>query len=232
MTQRRSTPVPSFRSRFPLFRAAAFALTLLAFGCAKKEAAAPGGPVPPARPETPEPETVAMWRTQFEGHRAAWEATFAGPDSPLPEEARASFTGLTFYPFDEHWRFVGDLERLPSPAFIKVTDTKGKTQDYVDYGRFPIEHDGVVATLQVHRPVDHPDQYFIAFFDSTNGGETYEGGRYVHLDSVDTHRFILDFNKAYNPYCAYDSSWICPIPPRANALPFAVRAGMMAPAKH
>ena len=54
----------------------------------------------------------------------------------------------------------------------------------------------------------------------------------MHLDSVDTHRFILDFNKSYNPYCAYDSSWICPLPPRGNALPFAVRAGMMAPAAH
>ncbi|MEO6463369.1 MAG: DUF1684 domain-containing protein, partial [Candidatus Eisenbacteria bacterium] len=65
--------------------------------------------------------------------------------------------------------------------------------------------------------------------DSTSGGETYGGGRYVHLDSLDTHRFVLDFNKAYNPYCAWDASWICPLPPRENALPFAVRAGMMAP---
>ena len=110
---------------------------------------------------------------------------------------------------------------------LAASDEMKEDQAYLDYGRFPIERDGVVATLEVYRPVEHPDQFFIAFFDSSNGGETYEGGRYVHLDSLDTHRFVLDFNKAYNPYCAYDSSWICPIPPRANALPFAVRAGMM-----
>lgn len=231
MTQRRRTPESSPRRRFASFRAGALALVLLALGCAR-ETDTPKGPVAPARPEVAQAATVAMWRTQFDGHRAQWAATFAGPDSPLPEAVRGTFSGPGFYPFDENWRFVGDLERLDPPRFIEVGDTRGTTQDYVDYGRFPIERDGVVATLEVHRPVDHPDQFFIAFFDSTNGRETYAGGRYVHLDSVDTHRFVLDLNKAYNPYCAYDSSWICPLPPRANALPFAVRAGMMMGGAH
>jgi len=199
-------------------------------GCAK-ESAPPAGPVAPAHPEQVQAATVSMWRTQFEMHRTQWEAVFTGPDSPLPEEKRASFTGLRFYGYDPSWRFVGDLERLRPPSFIEVPDSKGRTQSYLDYGRFPIERGGVVATLAVHRPLDHPDQFFIAFFDSTNSGETYEGGRYAHLDSVGTHRFVLDFNQAYNPYCAFDSSWICPLPPRENALPFAVRAGMMAAAK-
>jgi hypothetical protein len=191
-----------------------------------------GKPVPPAKPEVVQPATVSMWRSQFEAHRAQWEAEIArSPDSPLPEAKRAAFPGLRFYGFDPAWRYVGDLQRLRPPAFIQVPDTKGRGQAYLDYGRFPIERDGVVATLAVYRPVEHPDQFFIAFFDSTNGGETYEGGRYVHLDSLDVHRWVLDFNQAYNPYCAYDASWICPIPPRANALPFAVRAGMMAVAK-
>jgi uncharacterized protein (DUF1684 family) len=226
--------LPSPRpSRIPSAPAAvALALAAAAFaGCAPK-AEDRGGPVPPARPEAVQAATVSMWRTQFETHRAQWEAVIAqSPDSPLPEERRASFPGLRFYAFDPAWRYVGDLQRLVPPAFIEIPDTKGETQSYLDYGRFPIERDGVVATLEVYRPVDHPDQFFIAFFDSTNGGDTYEGGRYVHLDSLDMHRFVLDFNKAYNPYCAYDSSWICPIPPRANALPFGVRAGMMAVGK-
>jgi len=205
-------------------------LALVVIGCARQDST-PSGPVAPAKPEAAQAATVAMWRTQFDGHRAQWESVLAGPDSPLPEAVRGSSPGVGFYPFDPDWRYVGDLERVRPPRFIEVPDTKGETQSYLDYGRFPIERDGVVATLEVHRPVDHPDQFFIAFFDSTNRGETYEGGRYVHLDSVDTHKFVLDFNKAYNPYCAFDSSWICPVPPRANALPFAVRAGMLAPEK-
>jgi len=205
-------------------------VALLAAGCAGKDSA-PSGPVAPAKPEAAQAATVAMWRTQFETHREQWEAVLAGPDSPLPEAARATFPGVRFFPFDPSWRYVGDLERLRPPRFIEVPDSKGSTQSYFDYGRFPIERDGVVATLEVHRPVEHPDQFFIAFFDSTNHGDTYEGGRYVHLDSLDAHKFVLDFNTAYNPYCAFDSSWICPVPPRTNALPFAVRAGMMGPEK-
>jgi hypothetical protein len=85
------------------------------------------------------------------------------------------------------------------------------------------------STLRVYRPGDHPEQYFVAFTDSTTGNETYGGGRYAHLDSLDEHRFVLDFNQAYNPYCAYDTLWMCPLPPRENRLPFAVRAGMTKP---
>jgi uncharacterized protein len=221
--------VPIPRHSRDVFRTslACAALAAALSGCAR-EPEDLGAPVAPARPEAAQAATVSMWRSQFDAHRAQWDAEIAqSPDSPLPEERRASFPGLRFYPFDPSWRYVGDLQRLRPPAFIQVPDTKGKDQAYLDYGRFPIERDGVVATLEVYRPVEHPDQFFIAFFDSSNGGETYEGGRYVHLDSLDTHHFVLDFNKAYNPYCAYDSSWICPIPPRANALPFAVRAGMM-----
>jgi uncharacterized protein (DUF1684 family) len=208
--------------------AAAIAVTVVLAGCARK--ADKGGPVAPAHPEEAPAATVSMWRSQFESHRAQWEALMTqGEDSPLPEEKRATFPGLRFFPFDPAWRFVGDLERLRPPRVVQVPDTKGRTQLYLEYGRYPFERDGVVTTLVVHRPVEHPEQYFIAFTDSTSGAETYGGGRYVHLDSLDTHRFVLDFNKAYNPYCAYDTSWICPLPSRENAVPLAVRAGMMAP---
>lgn len=224
-------PRPSRLPSLAFAALAAFAAAALAPGCTPK-AEDLGKPVPPAHPEAVQAATVSMWRSRFETHRAQWEATITdSPDSPLPEEKRAAFAGLRFYAFDPEWRYAGDLQRLRPPAFIDIPDTKGKGQAYLDYGRFPIERGGVVATLEVYRPVEHPDQFFIPFFDSTNGGDTYEGGRYVHLDSLDTHRFVLDFNKAYNPYCAYDASWICPVPPRANALPFAVRAGMMSAVK-
>ncbi len=223
-------PVPHFRI-LPVrgVLAAALALASVLGGCAQK-ADDLGGPVAPARPEEAQAATVTMWRTQFDTHRAQWEATMTqSADSPLPEDKRAAFPGLRFFPFDPSWRFVGDLERLRPPRFVQLPDTKGKSQAYLEYGRFPFEKDGVVATLAVHRPVEHPEQFFIAFTDSTSGGETYGGGRYVHLDSLAAHRFVLDFNKAYNPYCAWDAAWICPLPPRENALPLAVRAGMMAP---
>jgi uncharacterized protein (DUF1684 family) len=198
-------------------------------GCARREERRDGS-VAPARPEAAPAATVSMWRSQFETHRDSWNKLMLQEgDSPIPPERQATFAGIRFYPFAPGWRFVGDLERLVPARVVAVPDTKGKTQAYLEYGRFPFEHEGRVATLLVHRPAEHPEQYFIAFTDSTSGGDTYGGGRYVHLDSLDTHRFVLDFNKAYNPYCAWDPSWICPLPPPENALPFAVTAGMMAP---
>ncbi len=204
-----------------------FAVAVAFAGCAPKTAR---GPAPPATPESTDAPTLAMWRSQFEQHKTQWNATFTGDDSPLPEDKRASFPGQGFYAYDPNWRFVGDLVRLRPPRGIEVPDTKGKTQVYWDYGRYPLRVGARVDTLHVLRPGDHPEQYFIAFMDSTTGNETYGGGRYAHLDSLDEHRFVLDFNQSYNPYCAYDTSWMCPLPPRENTLPYAVRAGMTKPA--
>jgi uncharacterized protein (DUF1684 family) len=203
---------------------------VIASGCARREVASV--PAPPAAPETVQPQTVAMWRSQFDEHKAQWNTLFQGDDSPLPEAARASFPGQGFYPFAPEWRFVGDLVRNRQVAGIALPDTKGRTQVYWDYGRYPLRVGDRVDTLRVYRPSEHPEQYFIAFTDSTTGRETYGGGRYAHLDSLDTQRFVLDFNQAYNPYCAYDTLWACPLPPRENALPYAVRAGMTKPPGH
>jgi uncharacterized protein (DUF1684 family) len=205
------------------------AVALALAGCAPKTAR---GPAPPATPESVQSQTVAMWRSQFDQSKAQWNTLFTGDDSPLPEDKRAAFPGQPWYPYAPEWRFVGDLVRLHPPRGIDVPDTKGKTQVYWDYGRYALRVGGSVDTLRVLRPGDHPEQYFVAFRDSTTGVETYAGGRYAHLDSLDEHRFVLDFNAAYNPYCAYDTTWMCPIPPRENTLPFAVRAGMLKPPGH
>ena len=211
-------------------RAFLLALTLLVAGCARGDRDA-DRPVAPAVPEAANAATVSMWRSQYEQHKEQWGATFRGADSPLPEAARAGAAGPAFYVYAPEWRLVGDLERLKGAElkFVKVQATRGKTQDYLEYGRIKVAAEGDTVSLLVYRPLEHPDQFFLPFRDATSGGETYGGGRYVHLDSLDAHRFILDFNHAYNPYCAYDTSWICPLPPVGNTLPFAVRAGMLAP---
>jgi uncharacterized protein (DUF1684 family) len=211
----------------PLLCAAA-ALGLALGGCAKGREAA-RAPSPPAAPEAADSSSVNIWKSQYAQHMEQWQVLFQGEDSPLPEDRRAAFPGQDFYPYDPHWRLVGDLIRNRPVHTILVPDTKGRQQVYYDYGRYPIALGARVDTLRVYRPGDHPEQYFIAFRDSTNGGETYGGGRYAHLDSLGEHRFVLDFNYCYNPYCAYDTLWVCPLPPPENALPVAVRAGMMKP---
>ncbi len=213
-------------------RALTLALALFVAGCAKP-ADDLTKPVAAAVPETGNGATVSMWRSQFENHKEQWRTTFEGGESPLPEAQREGAGVPGFFGYAPEWRLVGDLQRLgPAQKFIELPATRGKTQAYLEYGRFAVASGADTVTLKVYRPVDHPDQFFIAFHDQTNGEETYGGGRYVHLDSLDVHRFILDFNKAYNPYCAYDSVWICPLPPAGNTLPFPVRAGMTAPKGH
>ncbi len=209
------------------FAACALAAVMLA-GCARK-ADDLTQPVAPAKPEVANAATGSMWRTQFESKQRQWRGEFQGPDSPLPEGRRATHDGPAFFPYAPEWRLVGDLQRLPVQKFDRMPATRGKTADYLEYGKIPVAANGDTVTLTVYRPLDHPEQFFIPFKDATTGDQTYGGGRYVHLDSLDVHRWILDFNSAYNPYCAYDTVWICPVPPTGNTLSFPVHAGMMAP---
>ncbi len=212
------------------FAVVALLSVALATGCAKGNGAK--GPPPPATAEELAPGTLAMLRSQFETHKEQWNAVMAGPDSPLPAEHVNAFGGLSFYPYAPEWRFVGDLERLAEPRAVTLDDSKGRTQLYFEYGRYRFLALGDTTTLLVYRPYAHEEQYFIAFRDSTSGRETYGGGRYVHLDSLGEHQFVLDFNKAYNPYCAYDTSWVCPLPPLSNTIRHAVRAGMLGAEVH
>jgi uncharacterized protein len=203
----------------------------LVSGCSKKGEDLTK-PVAPLQPEQANAATVSMWRSGYENHKQQWHALLQSESSPVPEKARATFEGPEFFPYAPEWRLIGDLQRLPVQRFDRMAATHGKTQDYLEYGKVPVAANGDTVTLMVYRPLDHPEQYFVPFRDSTTGDETYGGGRYAHLDSLDVHRWVLDFNQSYNPYCAYDSVWICPLSPPANTLPFRVRAGMKGPKEH
>src|SRR5689334_23180396 len=141
------------RGPAPLLAVAlAAAVAGLGAGCARHETAR--APSPPATPESVQAASVAMWRSQYEQGKQQWNELFASDDSPLPEAQRASFPGQGWYPFAPEWRFVGDLVRLPLRAIL-VPDTKGKTQVYYDYGRYPLRVGAQVETLRVYRPADH-----------------------------------------------------------------------------
>ena len=79
---------------------------------------------------------------------------------------------------------------------------------------------------------EYEDYLFIPFNDLTNGNETYDGGRYLDLKTTSESTIVIDFNKAYNPYCAYNDKYSCPIPPRENDLPIEIKAGILTFGKH
>jgi len=185
-------------------------------------------PIPPPR----------SWAQELAARRLGRDAAFASdPDSPLPVAQRATFRGLTYFPPDPAWRYAGSVERYPTPDRITIVTTNGAPRPCERWGRVTFARDGRVLTLQIYRLLDLPNRpggegLFLPFKDKTTGEETYPAGRYVDLDGPDGGPFVLDFNGAYNPSCAYGEPerFQCPVTPAENALSIAVTAGERGPA--
>ncbi|MFZ9005138.1 MAG: DUF1684 domain-containing protein, partial [Robiginitalea sp.] len=102
------------------------------------------------------------------------------------------------------------------------------------FGKLTFKFEGTTYVLEVYQSPellskpDYEDYLFLPFTDDTNGVETYDGGRYIDLRIPEGDSILIDFNKAYNPYCAYNPSYSCPLVPPANHLPLSIPAGVMA----
>jgi uncharacterized protein len=156
--------------------------------------------------------------------RAEKDHVFAeDPNSPLTPEQRHIFKGLAY--FDENPRLVihGTVDRNIEPGEVRMATSAGDEQVYQRYGLVRFSVDGQPAEVTLYAS-DDSDELFIPFRDTTSGKETYGAGRYLELhahgDDV-----TIDFNYAYNPNCAYDPSWSCPLPPAENWLKVPIRAG-------
>lgn len=142
---------------------------------------------------------------------------------------------LKFYPVREEYRITAAFERKENSPWFLMNSTGTEKKQYRVYGiiRFSL-HDSLVS-LQIYqsRSLMSSEKYqahlFIPFTDKTSGDETYGGGRYIDLNIADlkSNTYVIDFNKAYNPYCSYAAGFNCPIPPKENDLPVSVKAGEM-----
>ncbi len=146
------------------------------------------------------------------------------PHSPLPEDVRASFQGLAYYPPNPALRLVVPLERDPSGTRITLQMSTGDEQEYERLGFISFEVDGEPVRLAVYRDVRN-GLLFLPFRDATSGTETYGAGRYLEPILLDDNTLLVDFNLAYNPFCAYSDQWRCPLPPIENWLRVPIRAG-------
>jgi uncharacterized protein (DUF1684 family) len=159
--------------------------------------------------------------TQFRQHKDHFFKTDA--HSPLSVEQKRDFKGLTYYPENPDLRFEVKLEPFGNQERVRMQTSTGDVQDYIKYGRFQFEVNGESAALTVYTS-DHGDM-FVPFTDATSGSETYGAGRYLEAQQVDSDRIYVDFNLAYNPWCAYSPAYSCPIPPAENRLKVPIRAG-------
>jgi hypothetical protein len=141
---------------------------------------------------------------------------------------------LHFFPADSNYRVTATFEKIDDNTGFKMP-SQISSQDYYRYGKISFKINGVACQLTVYqsKKLMHTDEYkdylFIPFTDATNGTETYEGGRYIDISipNIANNKVIIDFNKAYNPYCCYTTGYNCPIPPKENALTIAINSGEM-----
>jgi uncharacterized protein (DUF1684 family) len=155
--------------------------------------------------------------------RAMKDEFFArGGDSPLTHDQRAKFTGLPYFDPDPAFHFEARLERPTTTEYEDIQTSDGQIQHLPRAGtlRFKIGDREIGLTAY-----DQGDELFVPFRDATSGGDTYGSGRYVEAHRLEGGTYDLDFNTAYNPYCAYNEEWSCPLPPRENWLDVPIRAG-------
>lgn len=159
--------------------------------------------------------------TQLDDFRSAKNEFFASPNSPI--EDFEGFQGLDYYPESDRLRFVLDLE--PSDGGeVTIGTSDGQTRTYQRAGVVSFLVDGSPARVTLLNHIGD-DGYFLPFRDATSGKTTYGAGRYLDIEPVENGQVSVDFNHAYNPYCAYSDAYSCPLPPTENWLTVAIEAG-------
>ncbi len=149
--------------------------------------------------------------------------------SPLTPAQRTSFSALEYFPDNPDLRFEVQVERSPGSERIAIETSTGDEQVYTRFGTFGFEVDGQPARLTIYA---NQHGYFLPFVDAQAGKETYGAGRYLEPEVLPDGRFLIDFNLAYNPYCAYNPHWSCPLTPFENRLKVPIRAGEKDFAEH
>jgi uncharacterized protein (DUF1684 family) len=149
--------------------------------------------------------------------------------SPLPAEEKKNFQGLNYYPYDVSWHFEGGLELLSDPDTVIIYGTKGEERKCFNYGYFHFSKEGKDYKLLILKfppfRKGAKSYLFLGFWDKTSGDETYGGGRYIDIEENSDNYYVVDFNYAFNPYCAYNHRYTCAVPPLENRLPLSIRAG-------
>ena len=181
------------------------------------------------------------FNAEIQKHRENYRQAFLNETrSPLKQQ---DLINLSFYEPDSSYVVAAKVSMLTDKESFLMATYSGKPQPYIRYARIKFSLNGESQELTIYKSValaqlpNFKDYLFLPFTDSTNGKETYSGGRYIDLNSSDINDDLvkIDFNKAYNPYCAYSDGYQCPKPPTENAIKQNINAGEKAfsgPKKH
>ncbi len=133
----------------------------------------------------------------------------------------------TYYPIDQTYKVNGKMDRITERQSFPLGTSDGKTTNYIKYGwiTFTLKDQPLRLLVLKQAGMGPMNSFFCGFADATSGDETYGGGRYLDLEIGKSDKVVIDFNLAYNPYCAYVEDYVCPLPPPENILPLAITAG-------
>lgn len=150
-------------------------------------------------------------------------------ESPFAGDSTTQFTNLNYFEPDVKYRVNADIEPIQNKKMVILPTSDDKEKKYLEYAYASFKLDGIENKLTILEIVDmgpYKGTLFLAFADETSAKETYGAGRYLDLKKVPGAKtLVLDFNKAYNPYCAYSEKFSCPFPPKENLLKVAIKAG-------
>jgi uncharacterized protein (DUF1684 family) len=182
--------------------------------------------VPPSPPAV-NAEDQETWRRALTRFRQEKDEFIRdGEGSPLPHSQRHGFSGLRYFDPDPSLRFEARLQRYSNPASVMMTTSKGTRQLFNRVGHFELATAGKPFRVQAYQSAQREDpSIFIPFRDATSGKESYGAARYLDLEVEHDDSYAVDFNYAYNPYCAYSDDYICPLPPQENWLSVPIQAG-------
>lgn len=153
-------------------------------------------------------------------------------ESPLSAKDLKKFKKHKFFPIDQSYRIEARFTKMEKPQFFQMKTSSARIADYDIFGIAEFELNGKKYAMNIYQSHrlresdEYKDYLFMPFTDETNGKDTYGGGRYIDLSIPEGDMIVIDFNKAYNPYCAYSNQYSCPIPPRENDMNTRVEAGI------
>lgn len=149
------------------------------------------------------------------------------PHSPLTDEQKATFEGLRYYDPNPSLALMVEVAPFEEQKQMLMQTNRDELKPFVRYGAFTFRVGGAEASLTVYKSME--GAFFLPFVDANAGTETYSAGRYLDLETENGRAFVVNFNLAYNPYCAYNDRWVCPLTPAENRLDVAIEAGEMLP---
>lgn len=182
---------------------------------------------------------TAKYVQESEEFRIGQDAFYHSKEtSPLTKKERQEFHGHNFWDISMDYVVEAAFERITTVDTVVMGTSAGTKKMYQPYAKllFNINEEAceliVYQSLKLRELEEYKDYLFIPFRDATSGNESYGGGRYLDITIPDTDKIIINFNVAYNPYCAYTDGYYCTIPPVENTLKIPIRAGLKAPDGH